>query len=170
MKTQHTFKNLFSGYDFINPDITEKNFPLPNTIETEGWKILKMDTSFSSQKALDTIKAQGYRPATIHELALFKQNHPDQFPDNTWKSILAFGTDFIDSDGDHRVPYVCRDSDGDWKFDLGNFEDGWSADHCLLCLCDKNTSKPLTTQNDIDSLTLAIETVKAAGYKVIKEV
>lgn len=39
------------------------------------------------------------------------------------------------SDGNHRVPNVNRNSDGDWKFNLGNFENDWNDDNCLLCFC-----------------------------------
>jgi hypothetical protein len=41
-------------------------------------------------------------------------------------------------DGNHRVPNVNRNSDGDFKFNLGNFENDWNDDNCLLCFCDSN--------------------------------
>ena len=37
------------------------------------------------------------------------------------------------ADGYHRVPSVNRNSDGDFKFNLGNFENDWNDDNCLLC-------------------------------------
>lgn len=40
------------------------------------------------------------------------------------------------SDGNHRVPNVNRNSDGDWKFNLGYFENDWNDDNCLLCFCN----------------------------------
>jgi hypothetical protein len=40
------------------------------------------------------------------------------------------------SDGNHRVPNVNRNSDGDYKFNLGNFENDWNSDNCLLCFSD----------------------------------
>lgn len=39
------------------------------------------------------------------------------------------------ADGNHRVPNVNRNSDGDWKFNLGYFENDWNNDNCLLCFC-----------------------------------
>jgi hypothetical protein len=39
------------------------------------------------------------------------------------------------SDGNHRVPNVNRNSDGDFNFNLGYFENEWNADNCLLCFC-----------------------------------
>lgn len=40
------------------------------------------------------------------------------------------------ADGNHRVPNVNRNSDGDFKFNLGNFENDWNDDNCLLCFCN----------------------------------
>ena len=40
------------------------------------------------------------------------------------------------SDGNPRVPNVKRNSDGDWKFNLGNFGNSWDDDNCLLCFCN----------------------------------
>lgn len=40
------------------------------------------------------------------------------------------------SDGNHRVPNVNANSDGDFKFNLGNFENPWDDDNCLACFCD----------------------------------
>lgn len=40
-----------------------------------------------------------------------------------------------DGDGNHRVPNVNRNSDGDWNFNLGNFENDWNDDNCLICFC-----------------------------------
>ncbi len=40
-----------------------------------------------------------------------------------------------DGDGNHRVPNLNRNSDGDWNFNLGNFEKDWNDDNCLLCFC-----------------------------------
>lgn len=58
-----------------------------------------------------------------------------------WLVLGPVGTDDLSyiacvySDGNHRVPNVNRNSDGDWKFNLGNFENDWNDDNCLLCFC-----------------------------------
>ena len=31
-----------------------------------------------------------------------------------------------------------RNADGDFKFNLGNFENDWNDDNCLLCFCDSS--------------------------------
>jgi hypothetical protein len=41
-----------------------------------------------------------------------------------------------DADGNHRVPNVNRNSDGDYKFNLGYFENDWNDDNVLVLFCD----------------------------------
>lgn len=38
-----------------------------------------------------------------------------------------------DADGNHRVPNVNANSDGDFNFNLGNFENVWNDNNALLC-------------------------------------
>jgi hypothetical protein len=58
-----------------------------------------------------------------------------------WQVLLSVITDDMmhmlwqDSDGNHRVPNVNANSDGDFNFDLGNFENDWNSDNCLLAFC-----------------------------------
>jgi len=40
------------------------------------------------------------------------------------------------ADGNHRVPNVNCNSDGDFKFNLGNFENVWNDDNAFLCFCN----------------------------------
>lgn len=40
------------------------------------------------------------------------------------------------ADGNHRVPNVNRNSDGDDKFNLGNFENDWNDDNVLVVFRD----------------------------------
>jgi len=40
------------------------------------------------------------------------------------------------ADGNHRVPNVNVNSDGDFNFNLGNFENDWNDDNVLLCFSD----------------------------------
>ena len=120
---------------YVNPDITQENFPSPDKVETEGWKLLRFEKSFSSEEALEFCKKEGLRPANIYELLLWKGEHGTELEDHEW--CLAFGQTWKDSDGDHGVPRVHRHSDGGWEFGLGHFEGDWYGAYCLLCFCDK---------------------------------
>ena len=42
------------------------------------------------------------------------------------------------ADGNHRVPNVNANSDGDFNFNLGNFENEWNDDNAFLCFCNSN--------------------------------
>lgn len=160
-----------TNWYYKNPDINEKNFPILSTGE-EKYKVIKMDKYFSSEEALERIKTEGCRPATAYDLLVYKEQHPEAFPDGTWTWLLAFGQLFTDSGGDRRVPRVRRHSDGDWEFSLGYFGLDWHSGLCLLCVCDKESSEDLTTKPAVDSLTLtdevAIAHLKAQGYRITK--
>lgn len=181
-KQKYNLENLikeFSPIYYQNSDLTTKNFPVPDIIETKGMRIIKMDKYFSSQEALDRIKAEGCRPANIYELLIWAKDNQKK---GQW--IVAFGSEWEDAGGDRAVPLVDAGSDGDFRFDLGYFEGAWDDGHCMLCVCDKtlepktlkvpSTSAALTLSQggkniNFDELKKAIEVCKDAGYKVIQE-
>ena len=47
-----------------------------------------------------------------------------------------------DPNGNHRVPYLNANSDGDFNFDLDNFENDWNDNNVLLCFCYSFVSSP----------------------------
>jgi hypothetical protein len=173
-KPKHSLEKLIAErkYYYVNRDITETNFPVPETIETEGAQIIKLDKTYNSQECLDLIKSKGLRPANIYELAIYANEHPEAWTKNKYTGKIAFGSQFTDSDGFHRVSYVRRASDGDWGFSLGDFGGDWGDDGCLLCFCDQNfDSQSLSPALETsDSLSDAIRIVKEAGYTIYKKV
>lgn len=172
-----TFKSLTKGYYYVNSEITEKNFPIPKDLKLpEHCKIIKMDKPFLSAEALERIKKEGCRPGTIWELALLKQERPELWPSGQWSSIVAFGTDFTDAGGDHRVPLVHAYAGGDFEFRLGYFGYGWNAVHCLVCFCDSQHSDALAFKSDLGSFDpsalteeMAIELLKERGFIITKQ-
>ena len=163
-------QTLFKKYDNIyyrNSNLTEANFPVPKVIQKEGWKLIKMKKSFSSQEALDEIKKQGCRPANLYELVEWAKDNQEK---SKW--VLALGQTLTDGGGDRRVPCVGRDSDGHFGFFLGRFGDVWYDDLCLLCFCDESTQTLSTSEiQTSDSLTLesAVKICKEAGLTVTKQ-
>jgi len=57
-------------------------------------------------------------------------------PDSMMYIALWFSGDY------HKVPDVYRDSAGDFKFNLGNWEGDWNDNNCLLCFCHWFVSLP----------------------------
>jgi len=95
-----TLKSLIEAgrYDWVNTDITEDNFPMPEgfTLGTEP-KLFHFNRSISSEKAIEEMVRDGYRPATIFDLLGFGAKNPElqrQFP------IVAFGS--VAQSGGHR--------------------------------------------------------------------
>jgi len=127
----------------IYKNITEANFPRPKKIETKNPQIIKLEKTMTSQECLDLIKSKGCRPANIWELLEYVNTHELEKD----SCLIAFGSQWVDSDGYYRVPDVRRFSDGDFRFDLGNFENDWDDDPCLLVFCDSKPSEPLTLKD-----------------------
>ena len=40
------------------------------------------------------------------------------------------------ADDNHRVPNVNANSNGDWNWNLGNFENVWNDNNAFLCFCN----------------------------------
>lgn len=100
-----------SKWFYVNDKLNAKNFPIPDKVETKGWKLIKMSKSFSSQEALDEIKRQGYRPANVYELAEWMNKHREkEMPKGAWGGVIAFGSEML-LDGYRVVPFGFVDSD-----------------------------------------------------------
>lgn len=154
---------------YANPDITDRNFPAPKTVQTENWKLIRMEKAFASQEALDEMRKQGCQPANAHELALWKVTNGGELKDREW--CLAFGKTWQDSDGDRGVPSVGRSSGGGWSFGLDDFGGDWDSDRCLLGFCDPSLETSILGDSlPSDTLIAAIGIVKNAGYKIYKEI
>jgi hypothetical protein len=128
---------------YINENITEANFPRPKKIETQNPQIIKLEKTMTSQECLDLIKSKGCRPANIWELLEYVNTH--ELEKN--KYLIAFGSQWVDSVCNHRVPYVDRFSDGDFRFILGSFAHDWGVVCCLLVFRDSKTSEPLALKD-----------------------
>ncbi len=77
-------------YDWVNSDITEARFPMPEnfTLGAEP-KLYHLNRNISSEKAIEEMAKDGFRPATIWDLLDFGAKNPElqrQFP------IVALGS------------------------------------------------------------------------------
>lgn len=97
------------AYDWVNPDITEANFPKTGTRETVvSAELIHFNKFISSDNAVLDMDKLGYRSATIHELLSFGAKNPDvqrQF------TIVALGSS-CEVDGDRRVACLYRSVSG----------------------------------------------------------
>lgn len=123
------------NYDWINSDITEKNFPLPTELSGKkismSSKLFHFNKDISSEDAIFEIKKAGYYPATLAELLALGENHPElqrEFPIVGLGSVLYNVIDF------KPVPVICS-NDNERKLSLPWLDREWSDDYLFLGGC-----------------------------------
>lgn len=133
-------KKLKTTY-YFNDELTSKNFAkATNKLEpgkTYKVKIFPILETVTSEDCMSFLAKQNAILVGGQGITLLQDQKADEFP--VGKYTVSFDQKdalWTDSGGDHRVPFVYRFSDGDWKFSLGYFERDWCDDHCLLCFCD----------------------------------
>lgn len=112
-------------YDWVNSDITEGNFPMPEgfTLGSEP-KVFHFDRTISSEKAIKEMEKQGYRPAMIWDLLDYGAKNPEEqrkYPIVALGSVAVFGDD-RDVASLHRGGSARR-------LCLDGFDCGWN-DYC----------------------------------------
>jgi hypothetical protein len=116
-------------YGWVNPDITENNFP--NKIEKDykvECKLFHFNKSISSESVIAEMEKEGFKPANILELLKLGEIQPElqkQFP------IVALGPAWRLADGSRFVP-VLFFGDGRRGLNLYWFEDGWLGSYWFL--------------------------------------
>ena len=134
-------KKLNTTY-YFNGELTSKNFAKATNKLEPGKayrvRIFPVLSTVTSEDCMTFLKKQGAILVGGQGITLLQDNKADEFP--VGKYTASFDEKdalWTDADGDHGVPFVFRDSDGGWEFDLGYFERDWRGGHCLLCFCDK---------------------------------
>jgi hypothetical protein len=133
-------KELPTTY-YFNGDLSSENFvKATNKLvpgKTYKVKIFPILSRVSSEDCMSFLAKQNAILVGGQGVTLLQDQKADQFPVGKWTvSFDKKDALWEDSDGLHGVPGVYRYSDGDWEFDLGDFEYGWGGGFCLLCFCD----------------------------------
>lgn len=124
-------------FDWVNPDITEDNFPTPKEIRTD-FKLCHFDRYIPSEDAIKEIEKDGYSPATIYELLSW-----EGWNDKDW--VVALGS-VAGVDGGRRVAALYRRG-SERGLDLRWFGSGWSA----VCRFLAVRNSPLKPSDAFDS-------------------
>lgn len=112
---------VLGKYDWVDENITEVNFPMPENfvLGTEP-KLYHFNRSISSEDAIKEIEKDGFRPARIWDLLDYGAKNPElqiQFPIVALGSVAQVG-------GSRRV--ACLDMGNAGRgLDLYWFEDDW---------------------------------------------
>jgi hypothetical protein len=122
MKVEDAVK--LGKYDWVNDDVTQKNFPTKGKGKTElTLELVHFDRNISSEEALKELDRMGYRPAELMELLAFGEKYPEiqrEFP------IVALASVWQGPRGSRSVPCLCRFGSGR-GLDLIWIGDDWSG-------------------------------------------
>jgi len=129
------------NFYYYNDAITDKNFSKATNELVPGRKfaakIFQINKRVKSEDCLTFLKKQNAVLVGAQGASLAYELAKEKLPIGKWSvSFDEKEALWQDSDGYLRVPFLCRDSDGDWHFHLGHFENAWGDDSCLLCFCD----------------------------------
>lgn len=130
-------------FNYYNDAITDKNFSQATVQLTPGHKfnvkVFQIKETVTSVDCLGFLKSQKAILVGAQGVSLAYEQGKSKLPVNRWSVSFderkALWWD--DSDGNHRVPCVRRNSVDSFKFSLGNFIGAWHDDDCLLCFCDE---------------------------------
>lgn len=143
-------------FDWVSPNIKDGVFPEPTEIGTD-YKLYHFDRYISSEDARQEMTNEGYRPATIHELLLWKDWNDKDL-------IVALGS-VCTVDGSRDVPSLGRDAS---KRDLNLY---WWVIVCYArCrfLAVRNLSLETKKLGTSDSVSLALGYLEAAQEAIKK--
>ena len=120
-------------YDFMNPFITPKYFPLQGKGKEQlVVAVVTIDRSMSSEGVIAYLVEQGLRPATVAELLTFGAAFPDE---QRKHEIVALGS-VAEVDGRRNVP--CLYEVGAWRLlYLDWWDGGWSGYYRFLAVRNK---------------------------------
>ena len=149
-------------FDYVELRITKNFFPQPKELRTE-YKLFHFNEFILSEGAIKKMNEEGHEPANAWELLDWKGwNKKD------W--VVALGS-VGEVSGSRRVLYLGSGGSERLLY-LGYWDGGW--DTCYRFLGVRNLpSETKVLGNDLgnlDSLTLAIEEVKKAGYVIYKPI
>jgi hypothetical protein len=136
-------KGKSSTYHY-NDELADKNFKNVSYRLVAGKtylvKFIPVLDRVSSEECLEEYKRQNSVLVGAQGITAFQERYPEYFP--VGKCYLSFDERenlWEDADGSHRVPYVYRDSDCDWRFGLGDFGNDWVSDYVLVCFCEQTS-------------------------------
>ena len=131
------------SFNHYKDHITDKNFPNPTRILKPGdrlrvraFKQVVGGTTTSEERLAFLATQKAIHTGAQGASLVFDQKR-DQLPKRKWyASFDEKDRLWADTHGNHGVPHVLCDSDGDSKFCLGCFEDVWGVGHAFLCMTD----------------------------------
>lgn len=142
MKPQSLKQLIKAGkYGWVNEDINDKNFPDFKEMPAEKTELLHFNKVLSSEKLLEEMTKQGYRPANLKELLTFGKDNPEE---QRKYHIIGLGSVWRNLYGGRSVPYLWDDFDGR-GLSLGWYDRDWLSNDRFLAV--RKLADPLTLKS-----------------------
>ncbi len=151
---------LIAGkFDYVNPDITEKHFPVQADDERKKeYKLYHFGKSISSEDAIKEMEKDGYVPATLRDMLQWEEWNGEDW-------VVALGSVWRGSFGYRNVPFLYWRGCGR-KLILHWFVYDWN-DYYRFLAVRKLASGTLTSEPlDLDGKVIEFEGVK---YRLTKD-
>ncbi len=131
-------------FNYVNSSINDKLFLPPEEVSDNiEYKLFSFNKIISSEEVIKEIKKEGFNPANIYELLLWKN-----WNNNDWVIALGSVTEVY---GDRGVPYLDG-HDSERRLSLSWFGDGWNAHYRFLGV--RNLSSDTKKLKSSDTLSL----------------
>lgn len=148
-------------FDYVNPDITDKNFPDQPRKGFGPTELMKIDREMTTQEILDQMKKDGYELANSYELLEWAKSN---WNGKDW--VVGLGSQWIDASG-------CPRALGFWGHAGGrglhllycSLDSSWGR-HCLFAR--RRYLGNLDSKTSLDSLQLRILALEEFNKKVEK--
>lgn len=131
-------------FNFYNDDITDANFAkvtnklIPGKTYTVKIFGIRSGKVIWAPDCLAFLRTQSAILVGAQGISIVWQQAKEKFPKGKW--MVSFDEEealWRDADGNLRVPFVRRASEGGFDFSAINFDLGWDHVCCLLCFCDE---------------------------------
>ena len=110
-------------YDWINPNITDQNFPTTQQGTKEATiQLIHFNRSISTDEALRELDKMNLRPATLQECLAFGEKYPDIQREFT---IIFLGSVWRSLYGNRNCPYLNRNG-SERNINLNWIDDDWN--------------------------------------------
>src|SRR3989344_4716273 len=121
------------AFYYYNDAITDKNYAKATTKLEPGplkVKVFQIKETVTSEDCMAKLRSEKAILVGAQGASLVWEQKKEELPVNRWSaSFDEKDALWKDADGYHGVPGVGRNSDGDFKFNLGNFENDWNDDN-----------------------------------------
>lgn len=161
----NSIEEVRKDYNYVYSHITDSTVPLTPETGTKEVQIVKYDKTMTTEEIIADMKENGLQPASPNALLGFAKEHFEVLEKYQW--LVAPSSVFLGEDGGRCFLIVDRYG-GKRKLRLVDVDGRWLVGSDWVFLAESLTPSTESLGTS-DTLALAIQTVKNAGYIIYKQ-